>query len=609
MAYSVGNVIEAADFNGFVSTNAANINGFWGSGATDTGWGQTALGTVATGGIVAATNWSSLVNTLSAAGSHTGTTITSRSAPTTGSLISILANVNTDITNIKTNRGNAAASGTTSSTWSGNLSYTSGAPNNAAGWTLTWTQTVSFADAASARYFWNAGGLVRLDMSKTSTGTDKDPDWNTLAGQVGTIYISGRVNSAAQTIAGVSYTGTTRIGGTGGTQTTLATTTGWYSLTAGSSATTLFQLNDATSPYSGNYIRVTAAINAGATTLTLTTTWVDAGYSGAGKSNNISGGTDTTSPYTAFGTAPAVLCRYVPPSSSYLTNSWGTPAVASSTAAIPLYADFLVVAGGGGGGAGGGGAGGFRTSAGPSGGGAAAESQILLSSGSTYTVTVGAGGPAGTNGSNSVFSSITSLGGGAGAVYGTSNGGTGGSGGAGLNASPTYVKGSGTAGQGYDGGTGWNTPNGGAGNGGGGAGAIGGTGSGGYPNSATNAGGAGGVGVSSSISGSAVYYAGGGGGAGTGGGAGAGGTGGGGTGGNSYSTPDPGTPGSPNTGGGGGGGWNSPGSAGGSGIVIIRYSDTFAALTSVSGGLTYTTATSGGYRRYTFTAGTGTITV
>ena len=73
MAYSVGGLIEAADFNGFVSTNAANINGFWGSGATDTGWGQTALGTVATGGIVAATNWSSLVNTLSAAGSQTGT--------------------------------------------------------------------------------------------------------------------------------------------------------------------------------------------------------------------------------------------------------------------------------------------------------------------------------------------------------------------------------------------------------------------------------------------------------------------------------------------------------------------------------------------------------
>jgi hypothetical protein len=41
----------------------------------------------------------------------------------------------------------------------------------------------------------------------------------------------------------------------------------------------------------------------------------------------------------------------------------------------------------------------------------------------------------------------------------------------------------------------------------------------------------------------------------------------------------------------------------------LRYPDTQEDLFSVGAGLTYTKTTSGGYKIYTFTAGTGTITV
>jgi hypothetical protein len=44
-------------------------------------------------------------------------------------------------------------------------------------------------------------------------------------------------------------------------------------------------------------------------------------------------------------------------------------------------------------------------------------------------------------------------------------------------------------------------------------------------------------------------------------------------------------------------------------VVIIRYADTFSDLTTIGGGLTYTKTTSGGNKIYTFTAGTGTVTV
>ena len=39
MTYSSGGLIEAADFNGFVSTGSPNINNIWSTGSTDSGWG------------------------------------------------------------------------------------------------------------------------------------------------------------------------------------------------------------------------------------------------------------------------------------------------------------------------------------------------------------------------------------------------------------------------------------------------------------------------------------------------------------------------------------------------------------------------------------------
>ena len=337
MTYSSGGLIQATDYNGFVGPTAsggtagANLNDIWATGSTDKGWGQTAVSTVSATNTVTATQWASLVNNLATAGNQTSSTLTARSAPSAGQTINILDALNTDLTTVTTNRGNAAGAGTEYGVFTGTTSKTTATGSGQAAWTITFTHTVTFPSADQARYFWNAGGRVRLQYGKSSTGTDADPDWNNLAGQCGSIYISGRVNSAAQTIAGVSYTGTTRIGGTGGTQTTLATTTGWYQLTT--SPATIFQLNDAVAPYSTNFIR-TQATATSSTVLTLVTVWSDDGTSGAGTTANISGGTAVASPATAIGaaTAPTTLVTYIPPASTYLTNSWGTPSIAASVA-------------------------------------------------------------------------------------------------------------------------------------------------------------------------------------------------------------------------------------------------------------------------------------
>lgn len=332
MTYTSGSLILASDYNTFVGNVSGNcINNVWGTGTTsDLGWGQSNIANVAAAGTVTATQWSSIVNTLTTMGQQTGATITSRTAPTAGNTISILANVATDINTLTLARGNAVASGTEYGTFTGNVSKTAATGSGQTTWTITFTHTITFPSAAQARYFWNAGGIVRLKFGKSSTGTDIDADWNTFVGYTGSINLTGHVNAATQNIAAQAYTGTTRIGGSGGTQTTLTTTTGWYDLTG--TPTTIFQLNNTNSPYTGEYIRTTAT-QTSTTVLTLVTTWVQPAVSGAGTTCNISGGTATNSPSTTItGTAPTVLATYIPPSLTYLTNTWGTPTIAASVA-------------------------------------------------------------------------------------------------------------------------------------------------------------------------------------------------------------------------------------------------------------------------------------
>jgi hypothetical protein len=319
MTYSTGGLIQATDFNGFASTTVnANVNDLWGAGSGDKGWGQTALSTVSASGTVTATNWASLVNTIASMGSHTNTTITARVAPTTGNLIQVLSNINTDLTNITTNRNNAAALGTQFTGWTGTNSKTT---TTNGPFTITFTNTVTFASAAAARYFFNGGGLIKLDVSKTATGQLGDPEWNDLANTLcGDIYFSGAGTS--KTIAGTAYTGTTKIGGTG-TPNTLSTSTGFYALTAGGAAVIIYKQFADTAPYTSNYIQHSVSLNAASTVLTFTTVFV------AADSDPISGGTAPSG--ATPGTAPCCICTYFPPSSTYLTTqSWGTPTVAAT---------------------------------------------------------------------------------------------------------------------------------------------------------------------------------------------------------------------------------------------------------------------------------------
>ena len=171
MTYVTGGLIQAADYNGFVSTTAgANINATWNSA-----YSQPALSTVVVGGTVTAAQWATLNTTISQMGAHQGTTITSRTNPVAGNIISVLANVNADITNCYNNRANAAIVGTQFTGWTGIASFPGGIGNTSGNvdgrWTATFTDTVTFSNTSAATSFFNAGGLIKIQFSKTSTGT------------------------------------------------------------------------------------------------------------------------------------------------------------------------------------------------------------------------------------------------------------------------------------------------------------------------------------------------------------------------------------------------------------------------------------------------------
>jgi hypothetical protein len=251
---------------------------------------------------------------------HQPTTITARTAPVTGNTISILSAVNTDITNCFNNRFNATANGTQFTGWTGTNSKT--AATSGATWTITFINTVTFTSAAAASYFFNAGGRIKIDVAKSATGALGDPEWNDLATTLcGDIFITK--GAVSQVIAGTTYTGTTKIGGSG-TPNILLAATGWDSLTAGAAGTIVYKQFADTAPYTNNFIQHTIAKGASSNTLTITTLW------SASDGDPISGGSASSG--ATPGTAPTTIVTYFPPSTTYLTNSWGTPTVAATTA-------------------------------------------------------------------------------------------------------------------------------------------------------------------------------------------------------------------------------------------------------------------------------------
>jgi hypothetical protein len=313
MSYAQNGLIEATDFNTLVGANpetAANkLNTTWAIGGTTAGYGQTAVSQVSAGGTVIATGqWNALVANTASAASHSGSSITSVTAPTSGGTVTYLSAIPTNLTTIYTNRRNAASQGSTiTNTTTRATSWQNG---------ITFTHTVTFASGDAARYFFNAGGQIKMTASHP-TGTGINLLFSDLASDTGTVTMSAP-NSGTISIASTNYSGITKIGG-GGNAPTVDANKGYFGLTT-SNATAFTQLADSgPSGYLSSFIRYIVKSN------------------GTQGSNGDTGSVVTI--YSVWDEIPndlvasassAVTCTVQLPESTNLSASWGTPTIAGS---------------------------------------------------------------------------------------------------------------------------------------------------------------------------------------------------------------------------------------------------------------------------------------
>ena len=290
MTYSSGNTILDDDYNGFKD----DVNGTYATGATTQGYGQTAVSAVSAGTTISATQWVSLLTPISSMASHQGTSITAITNPSAGDTIAAYTALASNITAVTgDNRFNAVANGSDSSVSSTTTSSWSSS--------ATLTKTFTFASATQLRYYFNAGGMLRFSWSRTGgSSNNQNTSWTNLLTASGTIALTGDANS--KTINSVAYTGTTKIGGSG-SPSTLRTDLGLQNFTTN---TTLFAQASTSSGYTANTISFAAAISGAVVTITTTLTDGSGGFT-----DNVDGTLTQVSTIR-------------PPSTTYLTNSWGT---------------------------------------------------------------------------------------------------------------------------------------------------------------------------------------------------------------------------------------------------------------------------------------------
>jgi len=315
MTYSAGNTIVDDDYNIFATGNAAgsgdqsvaNINSILGLGGNEFGYGQTTtVVPVAAPNIVQASEWATLLTRNATLASHQGTSITGISNPSAGDTIAAYAALSANVTATYNGKLNAAASGsditrTTSTTTSWNTSS-------------VLTQTVTFPSRAQLRYFFNAGGMIRCNWSRTGgTGSSQNTSWSDTLTAAGTIVLTS--DGASKTIAGTSYTGTTKLGGSGTNQ-ILLTGSGIYDVSA---TPTIFFKQIPPTGYGDNEIEYYFSIPSEGTVLTIKTDLSD-DYTPP----------DPGSPDLVDGTLTQTLVVRLP-STTHLTDTWGTPVISSNS--------------------------------------------------------------------------------------------------------------------------------------------------------------------------------------------------------------------------------------------------------------------------------------
>lgn len=327
MTYSSGGLIQASDFNDIIgsysSPNLGNtINAVWGTGFSNAGYGQPQLPNVSEDDSISYEDWNDLIKVMNTAAYYQNSSITAYTPPAQYDKIQYLSNLISNKNKLYSNRNYARQHGSTyipppltvSNQWSASAVF---------------TQDIIFQSADKARYFFNAGGQIAITLSHTN-GPAVNAMWHELTNNAGTIVISGSLPDTSNVIAGTTYTGITRVGGSG--DATVNTNRGYYTLSTNYVEIFRKQAFSVFSSYLQSYISIeiksngTQGVNGDrGSIITVKTTW-----------NEVPDGSITTAD-----SGVTIAVRYPFSTSVPITNypkpfynTWGTVSINGSVIAI-----------------------------------------------------------------------------------------------------------------------------------------------------------------------------------------------------------------------------------------------------------------------------------
>lgn len=224
MSYAQGGLIEATDYNNLIGTNTSvsgtQLNSTWAWGANSRGYGQTAVSQVSASSIVTATQWASLITTLNSANIHINGTGSGLTANTAGQIIGFSGSLADKITGVASDRLTSAANAAVIANHNTLTAY--------AAWTSTTTSAdlvrsfganVQFETADKARFFFNAGGKLKFNITATADAVSRSVAAKAILDAIGSVALFG-----ANTNGNITGTGSTWNSGTG-------TALGYYGLT------------------------------------------------------------------------------------------------------------------------------------------------------------------------------------------------------------------------------------------------------------------------------------------------------------------------------------------------------------------------------------------
>ena len=281
------------------------MNNFvWGTGFTENGYGQTPLTTQSLpfGDVIRPAPWKQTIDTIENALKHQGTSYSMSYPPTTGQPIEYDSRLSTNLELAIVNKFNAATTGVPVST---SITSTQSFNNTQLITLIAYFGTGADVDSHNkARYFFNAGGQFNISISHPSP-------MSTISANLGSI----RFGAGNQTIAGVNYTGTTKVGGIFNDYSVLQSSKSFYNLAPGGIPGEGYTTSDVILAVQGE-AGTTASI------------YVYVKYNGFGlltfRIASYAPGTNPTIPAGSF----AQLTARQPPT-TYITNSWGPITIGS----------------------------------------------------------------------------------------------------------------------------------------------------------------------------------------------------------------------------------------------------------------------------------------